>query len=88
MFKIDELCPLCFQIIHVLSFSPNLVRFFLSNLVMCNAHEGKIIFSPYSLKIHKKEKKNIMYHNKTLFFPKSISFQNPNFSSTTYNNSL
>ncbi|MFS8004668.1 hypothetical protein Hanom_Chr13g01228541 [Helianthus anomalus] len=28
MFKIDEFCILCFQIIHVLSFSPNPVRFF------------------------------------------------------------
>ncbi|KAJ0808868.1 hypothetical protein HanPI659440_Chr01g0008171 [Helianthus annuus] len=53
---------------------------------MCNAHEGKIVFSPYSLKIHIKEKK-IIYHNKTLFFPKSIPFQNHNFSSTTCNNS-
>ncbi|MFS7930950.1 hypothetical protein Hanom_Chr04g00350281 [Helianthus anomalus] len=54
---------------------------------MCNAHEGKIVFSPNSLKIHKKEKKYI-YHNKTLFFPISILFQNPNFFSTTCNNYL
>ncbi|MFS7902996.1 hypothetical protein Hanom_Chr01g00018421 [Helianthus anomalus] len=44
---------------------------------MYNAHEGKIVFSPYYLKIHKKRKKNILYHNKTLFFPKSVPFQNP-----------
>ncbi|MFS7918649.1 hypothetical protein Hanom_Chr03g00203601 [Helianthus anomalus] len=56
MFKIDEFCTLCFQIIHVFSFSSNPFRF-LSNLVMCNAHEGKIVFSPYFLKIHIKEKK-------------------------------
>ncbi|KAF5800154.1 hypothetical protein HanXRQr2_Chr07g0312761 [Helianthus annuus] len=28
MFKIDEFCPLCFHIIHVLSFKPNPVSFF------------------------------------------------------------
>ncbi|MFS7909164.1 hypothetical protein Hanom_Chr01g00091541 [Helianthus anomalus] len=28
MFKIDEFCPLCFHIIHVLSFRPNSVRHF------------------------------------------------------------
>ncbi|MFS7949932.1 hypothetical protein Hanom_Chr06g00577451 [Helianthus anomalus] len=28
MFKIDEFCPLCFHIIHVLSFRPNPISFF------------------------------------------------------------
>ncbi|MFS8013677.1 hypothetical protein Hanom_Chr14g01335891 [Helianthus anomalus] len=28
MFKVDEFCPLCFHIIHVLSFRPNPVNFF------------------------------------------------------------
>ncbi|KAJ0799344.1 putative THIF-type NAD/FAD binding, ubiquitin-activating enzyme E1 [Helianthus annuus] len=48
---------------------------------MCNTHEGEIVFSPYSLKIHIKEK--ILYIiTRALFFPVSIPLQNPNFSST------
>ncbi|MFS8023227.1 hypothetical protein Hanom_Chr16g01449031 [Helianthus anomalus] len=35
MLKIDEFCPLCFHIIHVLSFRPNPVSFFQLNLVIC-----------------------------------------------------
>ncbi|MFS7907307.1 hypothetical protein Hanom_Chr01g00069671 [Helianthus anomalus] len=88
MFKIDEFCTLCFQIIHVLSFIRNPIRFFLSNLVMYNAHESKIVFSPYSLKIHIKEK-NIIYNiTKCHLFPQTNSISKPNFSSTTCNNDL
>ncbi|MFS8034783.1 hypothetical protein Hanom_Chr17g01585251 [Helianthus anomalus] len=32
MFKIDEFCTLCFQIINVLSFKPNSINFFWSEL--------------------------------------------------------
>ncbi|MFS7934587.1 hypothetical protein Hanom_Chr05g00393321 [Helianthus anomalus] len=49
---------------------------FLSNLAMRNAHEGKIVFSPYSLKIHIKEKK-IIYHNKSLLLPQINSISKP-----------
>ncbi|MFS8025460.1 hypothetical protein Hanom_Chr16g01475171 [Helianthus anomalus] len=37
MFKVDEFCTLCFQIIHVLSFSPNPVRFF-CQIWSCASH--------------------------------------------------
>ncbi|MFS7994277.1 hypothetical protein Hanom_Chr12g01103961 [Helianthus anomalus] len=57
MFKIDEFCPLCFQIIHVLSFSPNPVRFF-CQICSCAMHmRVKLYFHPILKKYIKKKKK-------------------------------
>ncbi|KAJ0959069.1 hypothetical protein HanPSC8_Chr00c633g0809381 [Helianthus annuus] len=47
----------------------------------------RVVFSPYSLKIHIKEKKNIIYIiTKCHLLPQINPISKPNFSSTTCNN--